>query len=158
MAKGQGFILRIAAIKLRAMDFFNHFVLAGLRLWIANIFWTSGTLKLDGGFLGIGQGNWAATLLLFESEYKVPYLNYEAAAYLSTASELLLPIMLVLGLGARIAAFGLLAMTAVIEFTYLHSADHTIWALFLASILCQGPGLFSVDHLISRKLLPARHK
>ncbi|MCB2081048.1 MAG: DoxX family protein [Hyphomicrobiales bacterium] len=149
--------LRVADIKLRVAEQFTDPVILGIRLWLAKVFWTSGTLKLDTGFLGIGQGNWESTLILFEYEYQVPILTPQAAAYLSTAAELIFPILLVLGLGSRIAAFGLLFMTAVIEFTYQHSPEHVIWALFLGTVLTYGPGRIALDFLISRRFLPHRH-
>jgi len=34
---------------------------------------------------------------LFEEEYSVPFIPFELAAYLGTAGELILPVLLVLG-------------------------------------------------------------
>ncbi len=109
------------------------------RLWVGAIFWKSGLTKI---------ASWDATLFLFESEYKVPLLPPNVAAYLSTFAELTFPVLLILGFGARIAAIGLLVMTAVIQFTYLHSPMHLIWALILLALIIQGPGRFSWDYFI----------
>ena len=49
---------------------------------------------------------------LFAEEYKVPLLSPEIAAYLATAAESLLPMLLVLGLLTQLSALGLLAMTS----------------------------------------------
>ena len=124
-----------------------------LRVWVAHIFFASALLKLPNGFLGLGMGDWGTTVLLFMEEHPVPLLPAEVAAVLGTTVEFLAPIALVLGLGARIGAVGLLVMTAVIEFTYQHSMEHIIWAISLSVILFQGPGLISIDHFIRKRLL-----
>jgi putative oxidoreductase len=114
----------------------------GLRLWIADIFFTSGQTKLL---------DWQGTIALFADEYKVPVLPPEIAATLGTGTELIAPILLVLGLGGRFAAGAMLGMTAIIEFTYMHFDVHVIWALVLALIIFQGSGKASLDYLISKK-------
>ncbi|NBX65383.1 MAG: DoxX family protein [Proteobacteria bacterium] len=114
-----------------------------MRLWIANVFWKSGLTKI---------ANWDTTVALFADEYKVPLLPPEIAAYMGTAMELTAPILLVLGLGARFGALGLLFMTAVIEFTYMSFPIHQVWALILLLVIFQGPGKLSVDHFIRKKL------
>ena len=43
-------------------------------------------------------------------------------------------------------------MTSVLQFTYQSSVEHLIWALVLGTILLQGPGRFSWDHFIRRKV------
>ena len=135
------------------LEWFSPLSILGLRLWVANVFYSSGILKLPQGFLGIGQGNWDTTLILFTHEHPVPFLAPEVAAVMGTAMEILAPVALVLGLGARLGAVGLLTMTAVIEFTYQHSPEHIVWALFLSVILLQGPGKISLDHFIRKKYL-----
>lgn len=115
----------------------------GLRLWIANIFWISGNLKLH---------DWQGTIALFADEYKVPLLPPELAAMLGTATELTAPILVAFGLGARLGAGALLFMTAIIEFTYMHFDVHVIWALVLTLIILQGPGKLSLDHIIRQQL------
>lgn len=138
---------------LKVLDMLSPLSLVAIRLWVANVFYQSALNKLPAGFLGVGQGNWDATLFLFEHEHPVPGLSPEVAAYAGTTVEFLAPIFLTLGLGGRTAAVALLVMTAVIEFTYQHSADHIIWAIFLGTILLQGPGKLSLDHLIRRKCM-----
>ena len=138
------------------LDALSPLSLLAIRLWVANVFYQSAVNKLPAGFLGVGQGNWDATLFLFEHEHPVPGLSPEVAAYVGTGVEFLAPIFLALGLGGRAAAVALLAMTVVIEFTYQHNAEHIIWAIFLGTILLQGPGKLSLDHLIRRKCMGSK--
>jgi putative oxidoreductase len=61
--------------------------------------------------------------------------------------EFLGPIMLVLGLGTRLAAAAMLGMTVVIQvFVYPESyPDHLLWGGPLLYLLLRGPGAWSVD-------------
>jgi putative oxidoreductase len=113
-----------------------------MRFWMAKIFWYSGLTKIS---------SWQSTVFLFKEEYKVPVLPPEIAAYFATSFELACPVLLVFGLATRLATLPMLAMTAVIQFTYLDLIDHRYWAMLLALILFYGPGTLSLDHLISRK-------
>lgn len=132
---------------LRCLDKIPYSLLAiPLRAAAATVFWNSGTSKI---------ASWDITLSLFEDEYKLPLIPYEMAAYIATTIELTLPILLVLGLATRPAAFVLLGMTAVIEiFVYpLAWPTHIQWAAMLLVLLARGPGLISVDGLVRRRLL-----
>ena len=115
-----------------------------LRLGVALVFWRSGLTKLP-------FGN-DMTTLLFEEEYRVPILPPAAAAYLATAIELVVPWMLVIGIGTRLGAAILLAETLVIEiFVYPENyPDHLLWAGPLIYLILRGPGACSIDHLIRR--------
>src|SRR3990167_3660196 len=62
------------------------------RIWVAQIFFFSGLVKVQ---------SWQVTLMLFEHVYHVPLLPSYLAAVLGTGAELILPILLVLGLGGR---------------------------------------------------------
>lgn len=116
-----------------------------LRVWMAKVFFNAGLTKLS---------NWESTLTLFEYEYAVPLLPTEVAAYVATAAELALPAMLVLGLGGRVAAVGLMAMVLVIElFVYPGTTEHYYWMLILAIIITRGPGKLSADHFIRKKVM-----
>ncbi len=115
-----------------------------IRLWVANVFWQSAIVKLM---------DWESTLFLFAEEYKVPLLPPDFAAYSGTFFELSCSVLLALGLASRLAVLPLLAMTAVIQFTYMPHADHAYWALLLANILCIGPGRFSIDYFIKRHFI-----
>jgi len=125
--------------------FVGPFLMLGIRAWMAQIFWYSGLSKIQ---------SWSSTLMLFENEYKVPLLPPDLAAYLTVTIELTCPIFLFIGLGARLSVIPLLAMTAVIQFTYLNSNEHVYWALLLGTILCYGAGPISLDTLVRRCFCP----
>lgn len=112
-------------------------VLLLARLWLAKIFFFSGLTKIQ---------NWDSTLTLFEYEYAVPLLPVAFAAASATFFELVMPPLLALGLFTRAAALPLLAMTAVIEFTYNSYPEHMYWALLLGILITYGGGKFSADY------------
>jgi putative oxidoreductase len=118
-----------------------------LRFAVAIVFWNSAMAKL---------ANWDTTLSLFADEYQLPLISPAIAAYMATAVELTAPVLLVLGLLTRPAAFVLLGMTAVIEiFVYpLAWPTHLQWAAMLLVLLCRGPGALSVDHWLLGRLGP----
>jgi len=117
-----------------------------LRLGVALVFWRSGRTKL---------ANWDLTVALFQEEYRVPILPPELAAILATGVEHAAPVMLLLGLGTRVAAAAMLGMTLVIQlFVYLQSyPDHLLWLGPLLYLLLRGPGVLSLDHMIRRRFL-----
>lgn len=110
-----------------------------MRLHIGKIFFYSGLTKIS---------SWNNSLYLFQYEYKVPFMPYELAAYLSTIVELAAPIFLLVGFMTRLAAIPVLFMVGVIQFTYLQLNLHLYWALLLACMIFYGPGRFSLDYMI----------
>ena len=76
-----------------------------------------------------------------------------AAAYLAASAEHFFPILLVLGVGSRVAASALLFMTLVIEvFVYPDAwPTHGVWATCFLVTIARGPGVLSLDHLIARR-------
>lgn len=121
-----------------------------LRLGIAAVFWHSGMTKI---------ASWDTTIALFRDEYMVPILPPELAASLAATVELTCPVLLVLGLAARLATLPMLGMTFVIEaFVYPEQwIEHLMWASILLFILTRGPGTLSLDHLLARKFLRGRN-
>ena len=121
-----------------------------VRLWIAQVFFMSGRTKI---------ADWETTIYLFESEYKVPVLPPEIAAYIGTTFELLMPLFLIVGLASRLAALPLIAMACVIQFALgaanpdYDSVEHFYWMFLLAMIIIRGPGPLSLDHLIRRRFI-----
>ncbi|HKK13755.1 MAG TPA: DoxX family protein [Gammaproteobacteria bacterium] len=119
-----------------------------LRFWVAKVFWQSGLTKIQSMYSTVG---------LFTYVYHVPVLSPEVAAYLATAVELTLPVLLLVGLGARISA-GILFVyniVAVISYPGLGPDgvnQHVVWGMMLLVTLSHGPGALSVDHFIARWL------
>jgi len=121
-----------------------------IRLWVANVFFKSGLLKLN---------SWDSTMYLFENEYDVPLLPPEFAAMLGTTIELVFPVLLALGLAGRFGALVLFLFNimAVISYPDLNAAgirDHQVWGIMLLVPLLYGPGKLSIDHWIKKKFGP----
>ena len=99
--------------------------------------------------------DWSVTLALFQDEYHVPLLPPELAAYMGTAGELGLPLLLVLGLGTRFAALGLsfvnvMAVLSLAEIAPAALAGHHLWGVLLVLVALWGAGRWSVDAVMSR--------
>jgi len=122
----------------------------GFRLYIAYVFFNSGLTKID---------SWSSTLSLFRDDYKVPLLPPELAAYMATAGELALPVLLIFGFLSRPAALALFILNAVAAYS-LSQTDfasvaghwqHITWGTMIAVIFTFGPGAISIDKWISNK-------
>ncbi len=118
------------------------------RFGIAAVFFMSGRTKVS-GLLTITD----SAYYLFETDYRLPFIPPHIAAHLAAYSEHLFPILLVLGLGTRFAALGLLGMTTVIEvFVYPDAwPTHLSWAGLLLPLIAQGGGALSLDRLLARR-------
>lgn len=114
------------------------------RIAIGTTFFRSGLTKIEG--FGLAP----STIYLFENEYKLPLIPPDIAAYMGTAAELTMPLLLWSGLLTRFAALALLLMTLAIEiFVYPNAFDtHGVWAVSLLYLLKYGPGRLSLDHLL----------
>ena len=101
--------------------------------------------------------DWDTTLALFHDEYHVPLLPPELAAYLGTGGELVLPVLLVLGLGGRFAALGLSVLNAVAaislgsEIADAALQQHIFWGSLLVGLALWGPGRWSLDHWVGKR-------
>jgi len=124
-----------------------------LRLALAVPFWRSGILKWN-GFLQLND----TAIYLFTDEFKLhlpggPY-DFPAPAvmaFLSGSAEIIFPLLLVLGLGTRFAALGLLFMTGIVELTVPDGWPiHITWAAMALAIMAWGPGRLSIDHALCR--------
>ncbi|MDK1491154.1 DoxX family membrane protein [Sinorhizobium sp. 7-81] len=115
------------------------------RVAVAEVFWQSAQTKL---------ASWSVTLQLFAFEYRLPLLDPGLAAIMATAAELSGAAMLGLGLLARLASLMLLGVVGTIQiFVYPdHWAEHLMWTSLLMLILSRGAGVFSVDHLVARRI------
>lgn len=123
-----------------------------LRFALAVPFFQSGLTKWD-GFLTLSAG----AHFLFEEEFRLHIFGSEIAypfpTLMATAAgigEIVLPILLVLGLGTRFAALGLLAMTAVIQLTVPDgwANFHLPWAAMALALMAFGGGRIGLDGLI----------
>jgi putative oxidoreductase len=132
------------------------------RVSIAGVFWRSGQTKVEGFALDLVEGRFEfglprlapSAVDLFRDEYRLPLLPPEAAALMASVGEHVLPALLLLGLGTRFAALGLLVMTAVIQTLVYPGAwpTHGVWAAVLLWLMVRGPGVFSLDHALVRRL------
>jgi putative oxidoreductase len=122
-----------------------------MRVALAVPFWKSGILKWT-GFLKLSD----TAVTLFTDEFMLhlpggPY-HYPAPAvmaFLSGCGEITFPMLLVLGLGTRFAALGLLFMTFIVELTVPDGWPiHITWAAMALGIMAWGPGRISMDHLV----------
>ena len=116
------------------------------RIYIAQVFFLSGLTKLR---------DWETTIALFTDEYKVPLLSPAVAAAAGTTGELVLPILLVLGLGSRFSALGLFVVNAVAVISLAEIApaalqQHVFWGSLLAGLAIYGLGPWSLDRFITK--------
>jgi putative oxidoreductase len=117
----------------------------GMRLAVGATFFRSGMNKFQ---------SFDTAITLFREEYRLPLLPPELAAYMGTAVELSAPVLLVLGLFARLGAAALLAMTLTIQFLVYPEnwPEHLMWASILAYVLSRGAGALSIDRVIAFNL------
>lgn len=126
------------------------------RIALAGIFWRSARTKVeDGRFLTIKD----TTFFQFSDApfNQVPILNGDLGAYVTTYTEHLLPILLLLGLATRLGALGVLGMTLVIQtFVFPEMAvwwqTHILWVAMALILIVRGGGIFSLDRLIGHRL------
>lgn len=73
-------------------------------------------------------------------------------AYVTACAEILLPVLLIAGLGTRFAALGLLLMTGVIQLVVPDGwmNFHLYWAGLALALMALGGGPLSLDALIVR--------
>ena len=142
----------LASPIIRGLDFLSPGLDLVIRVWVANVFWKSGLTKI---------ASWDSTVALFTYEYHVPLLSPELAAFLGTAVELSMPVLLVLGLGTRFGAavlfvFNIIAVISYPDLNEIGLKDHQYWGLLLLVPLLHGPGRLSIDHFLRRKFMGAR--
>lgn len=117
------------------------------RIYIGLIFWRSGVAKFDDMEYTIESFDPAE-----DGDYLISFLPEsippEIPAYLATAGELVLPVLLFVGLLTRFGAFGLLIMTAVIQFFVpgFEDLQHYFWMIILAMLIGYGGNKLSVDY------------
>ncbi|HYN79661.1 MAG TPA: DoxX family protein [Lamprocystis sp. (in: g-proteobacteria)] len=123
-----------------------------IRLYVGWQFFKAGMTKI---------ADWESTLALFRDEYSVPLLPPDVAAVAGTFGELVFPLLLFVGLLSRPAALGLFVVNvmAVVGYPALFGFecpaainDHFYWGALLLVLVAFGPGRFSLDHLLGRRL------
>ena len=133
------------------MEWLSPLALLGVRAYLLDIFFNSGWTKIN---------SWTSTLLLFQYEFKVLLLSPTMAAILATAVELILPIFLIMGFGARFPAIALFIFNIISVLSYplllkpeafCALKDHILWGVLIAWIMFQGHGKISIDYWIQNK-------
>lgn len=140
-------LVQLYALFVRVLDFSSPIANLAIRLYVANVFWLSGQTKI---------ASWDSTLALFENEYAVPLLPPEVAAYMGTAVELGMPVLLVLGLGTRFAGtilfvFNIIAVVSYPDLGEVGLKDHIHWGLLLLVPIFYGAGRLSADHWLHKR-------
>ena len=124
-------------------------VLLLVRCGLAGVFWLSARTKVQ-GCLSVTAG----TIDLFRDEYRLPVLPPVFAAYLASYAEHLFAVSLLVGLGTRLSALGIIGMTAVIQLLVYPDAwpTHLSWFALAAVLVRHGAGAWSLDHLLYKRL------
>ena len=140
------FFKNLDATAQRLSDPLIPFLLLFTRLWVAWVFLKSGMVKYT---------TWDSTLYLFEYEYQVPVIPWQMAAYLGTATELIIPAFLALGLFTRPMALILFVFNiiAVVSYPLLWEKgffDHQLWGMMMLVNIFWGAGMLSLDRLFSQ--------
>lgn len=135
---------QISAMPLAVLNALQPLAALLARLYLAKVFFYSGLTKIR---------DWEITVLLFTEEYQVPLLSPEFAAVMGTGGELVLPVLLLAGLGGRFAALGLSVVNAVAVISLPDIAPaalqlHVFWGSLLAGLAIFGPGRYSADALL----------
>jgi len=124
-----------------------------LRIALALPFLRSGLTKWDGLALS------PSVIHLFEHEFRLHILGAAYAfpapafaAFFAASAEIVLPVLLLLGFATRLAAFGILLMTAVIQLVVPDGwfSHHLSWAAMALALMALGPGPVSFDRLIAK--------
>ncbi len=125
-----------------------------LRIALALPFLRSGLTRWD-PFPTLSLG----TQFLFQYQFKLHVLGRAIdlpapmpLAYVTAVAEILLPLLLLLGLGTRLAALGLLVMTGVIQLIAPEgwANFHLYWAALALGLIALGAGPASLDHILVR--------
>jgi putative oxidoreductase len=137
-----GALHRFDQVVTRLEQFPLSIIQLAARIGVGATFFRAGLLKYN---------SWEFAVRLFAEEYKVPVLPPDVAARIAMWLELTIPILLFLGLATRLATLPLLGMIVVIQtFVYPNAYnEHLVWTACLLLVLTRGPGVFSVDHLLT---------
>ena len=127
-------------------------LLLSFRLYVSYVFLNSGIQKVS------TWNDEYGVMFLFKEEYQVPLLDPVVAAYLATAGELILPVLLILGLGTRLFAIALSLLNIVAVISYYDAlakvgqvTPHVFWGACLLTLITFGGGFFSMDQWLKSK-------
>ncbi|MCW8831926.1 MAG: DoxX family protein [Colwellia sp.] len=128
--------------------------LLAARFYVGWAFFASGLTKLR---------DWDSTLMLFEYEYQVPVLPFELAAYLGTAAEIILPLLLMVGMASRFSALGLffvniVAVISLEDIAAAAFAEHVLWGTLLLQVVIFSGGRLALDRFIEEQLFNTKVK
>jgi putative oxidoreductase len=142
----------------RALDRLQPLLLLATRVYVGWQFTKSGWLKYT---------SWDTTLGLFRDEYHVPLLPPDIAAVMGTCGKLGFPILLYLGLFARVGALGTLFVNVMAVVSYRQVllsegfeaalGQHVLWGFMLLVIVVFGPGKISLDAWLERRAARSLH-
>jgi putative oxidoreductase len=131
--------------------YFGPLAEAAARFWLGLIFFQSGLLRVQ---------HWSSQEFIFESISPLPGVPANLAALVTTAAELVLPVLLWLGLGQRLAALGLFVMTAVIQFVVaqtpegienkIGNLEHYAWMVGFLLLATRRPSVLTADYWLCR--------
>jgi putative oxidoreductase len=129
----------------------------GLRLLLAYEFWESGVEKFRGE-------NWFADIM---DRFPFPFdvIPADISWFISTRSELVGAVALVIGLGTRFFGVTLVIVT-VVAWVSVHSGNGynvcdngfklpLMYLVMFLPLIFSGPGKLSLDHLVARRTLLA---
>lgn len=122
------------------------------RVYMGLIFWRSGVAKfedMEGTVENFDPAEDGDFIISFLPDSIPP----EIPAYLATAGELVLPILLFIGLFTRLGALGLLIMTVVIQYFVpdFQSPEHYFWMIIFLMLMCQGGSKISLDNWLLKE-------
>jgi putative oxidoreductase len=138
-------------------------------------YWNAALTKIDGSLLELSTGAYAQIIppIIEAAGYdkSAVALPWTVLVYAGTYAEFVLPVLLVIGLFGRLAAFGMIGFVIVqsyVDRTY-HGVDletagawfdrfpdglifdqRLLWLFPLIYLVLKGPGLLSVDGLFGR--------
>ncbi|MFN3170359.1 MAG: DoxX family protein [Hyphomicrobiales bacterium] len=138
-------------------------------------YWNAALTKIDGSIFTLSTGAYAQIIppVIEAAGYdkSAVALPWTALVYAGTYAEFVLPILLVIGLFGRLAAFGMIGFVIVQSYVDLtfHGVDaetagawfdrfpdsiifdqRLLWLFPLIYLVLKGPGLISVDALLGR--------
>lgn len=122
------------------------------RIYVGLIFWRSGVAKfedMEGTVENFDPAEDGDFIISFLPDSIPP----EIPAYLATAGELVLPILLFIGLFTRIGALGLLIMTIVIQYFVpdFQNPEHYFWMIIFLMLMGQGGSKISLDNWLLKE-------